>query len=355
MKRFFLLACLLVIFLVMTIGVFAGGQEKITIGFATRTLLAPFSKAKAIAAQDKAEELGIEIVVLSADNDTLRHLAIMDDFITMGIDGFICGGVIDTRAIIVGIEKMNEAGIPIIALDNCPEGGKIDYFISNDIKEASIKATEVMVQELKDRHEGKMPTGIIIEVMGDLTSAFAGDCTAGFHSVIDQYKELKIVQGNAGWTNDGAFKVVSDFLARFGDEVIGLYVHTPDIMGIGAISAVQNHAGMDPKDLVSAGFCLGPEGIDLIKKGEFTVIGAQQIYIAGEMAVELLYKMIKGEPVPKIGDKIVEEGTLWSPAEVIQNPFTEGAFIKLQTPMVPQDVSPDDPRLWENRLSDLFK
>jgi ribose transport system substrate-binding protein len=349
MKKFFLLTCLLIMFLVMTIGAITEGQEKITIGFATRELTAPFSQAMVLAAQNKAKELGIELIVLSSDNDSLRHLDIMDNFITMGIDGFICGGVIDTKAIVSGITKMNEANIPVVALDNSPEGGKIDYFISNDIKDASKKATEYMVQELKDRNEGKVPTGIIIEVLGDLTSSFAGECTAGFHSVIDEYKEFKIVQGTANWSNDESFKLVADYLTRFGKEVIGVYVHTPDVMGTGAINAVKQ-AGIDPKKIVSAGFCLGPEGVDLIKKGEFTAIGEQQIYTAGEMAVELLYKMIKGEPVPKIGDVLIEEGALWSPAEVVKNSLAEGAFIKLSTPMVPQDVSPDDPRLWENML-----
>ena len=43
--------------------------------------------------------------------------------------------------------------------------------------------------------------------------------------------------------------------------------------------------------------------------------------------------------------------TLWSPAEVIKNPWAEeGAFVVLQGPLVPQEVGADDPRLWENML-----
>jgi len=52
----------------------------------------------------------------------------------------------------------------------------------------------------------------------------------------------------------------------------------------------------------------------------------------------------------------VEEGTLWSPAKVIENPWAdEGAFMVLQGPLVPIEVDPDDPRLWENNLSHLWK
>jgi len=36
---------------------------------------------------------------------------------------------------------------------------------------------------------------------------------------------------------------------------------------------------------------------------------------------------------------------------VIKNPWSdEGAFMILQGPLVPLEVGPDDPRLWENQL-----
>ena len=61
--------------------------------------------------------------------------------------------------------------------------------------------------------------------------------------------------------------------------------------------------------------------------------------------------MTHGKPVPKIGDTITAKDALWSPAEVIKNPWAEeGAFVVLQGPLVPQEVGADDPRLWENML-----
>jgi ribose transport system substrate-binding protein len=69
------------------------------------------------------------------------------------------------------------------------------------------------------------------------------------------------------------------------------------------------------------------------------------------MAVGYLYDKLKGNPVPKIGDVIEQEGALWSPARVVENPWAgEGAFIVLQGPLVPQELSPDDGRLWENKI-----
>lgn len=357
MRRYSRWFCLVAALLLITTALFAAGQKeekedgKIVIGYATRELTAAFSRAAMLGAQSKAKELGIELIVVSSDNDTLRHLAVMDDFITQGIDGFIHAGVLDTQAVVPAIKKMNDEGIPVTALDNCPDGGMVEYFLSFNKRKSSAKATEAMLEEMKKKHDGQIPNGVVIEVMGDLQANFALECTAGFNSVISKYPQLKVVQGSGNWNNDDAFTVVSDFLTRFGEEVVGVYVHTPDIMGIGAVNAIKQ-AGYDPKDFASGGICMGPEGRDLIMKGEFSAIVGQPIFVSGEMCVELLYKIITGQPVPKAGDTIIEDGAIWSPAEVMVNPEkAEGLYIELNAPLVPQVVSADDPRLWENRVS----
>lgn len=352
MKKYSLWFCLLVLILAMTMSNLVTGQEEkvITIGLVTRDITASYQNVMIKAAQKKAEELGCEVIVQQSQHDALRHLDIIDNFITMEVDGVIFGSLPDPSAALPGTKKLNEAGIPIIDLDNAALGGKIDYYIGFDIRESSIRAAEVMVQELKNKHNGRVPTGIVIEVMGELIEGFASECSKGFHSVIDQYKEITVVQGDGQWNNDDAFRIVSDFLTRFEDEVVAIYVHTPDCMGVGTVGAIKS-AGMDPKDIVLAGICIGPEGIELLKKGEFTTIVEQPMGISAEMAVELLYKIItKQAGLPKIGDTIIKEGALWSPAEVVESPYADGAYIKLIGPLVPQEVLPDDPRLWENRI-----
>ena len=351
MKRNLLWFCLLALLLVMTMSNLAIGQQEkekeISIGLVTKDLTASYQVVMIKAAQKRADELGIKLIVLSSAGDASRHLDIIDNFITMKVDGVISGTIPDPNAIVPGIKKLNEAGIPVIDLDNAALGGKIEYYISFDLIDSSKRAAETMVQELKNRNNGQVPTGVVIEVMGDLLEGFASECSKGFHSVIDQYKQLTVVQGDGQWNNDDAFRIVSDFITRFGDKVVAVYVHTPDCMGIGTINAIKR-AGMDPKKIVTAGICIGPEGIDLLKTGEFTTIVEQPMAASAEMAVDLLNKIITKQPLPKIGDTITKEGEIWSPAEVVKSPFAEGAYIKLLGPLVPQELSPDDPRLWEN-------
>jgi ribose transport system substrate-binding protein len=123
-------------------------------------------------------------------------------------------------------------------------------------------------------------------------------------------------------------------------------------MGAGAVTAIEA-AGLDPADYGICGICIGPEGIELIKQGKLLAVVEQPAYDSAVLAVKYLVDKLDGKPVPQIGDTIVAEGELWSPAHVIENPWAdEGVFISFQGPLVPQEVGVDDPRLWENKIFD---
>ncbi len=331
----------------------AGAKEKkekqLVYGMTVRDASPPYAQAMIRGAQQEAEKLGVKIAVLDSQNDVLQQLNQMDSFLAQGVDGLIFGGTIDTAAVIPGIKKFNERKVPIMALDNAPEGGKVDLWLSFDITESSKKAAELFVKKLQEKH-GADPKGVVIEITGALGDAFTNECTAGFHSVIDSYKGIQVVQGEGKWDNENSFQRTTDLLTRYGEEVIGIYVHTPDIMAPGVVKAVEQ-AGLDPADYAISGICMGPEGRDLIKEGKAYAIVGQPAMDSAVLAVRYLWALNHGQPIPKVGDVVKEENALWSPAEVLKNPRCEGAFMKLQGPVVPLEVAADDPRLWENVLT----
>ena len=330
-------------------------QQQLNFGMVIKEPGAPFIQAFVKGAEGKAQELGVKVDIKDGQADSMKIMEIMDNFITQKVDGFIMAGAIDQKAIVPGIKKLNEAGIPVIAIDTSPEGGKVDYFISFDIEQSSKKAAEAFVQGIKDRNGGVVPSGVVIEITGSLGDMFTQACTKGLHAVTDQYPQLKVVQGEGKWNDVDSHERTSDLLTRYGKDVLGVYVQTPDIMGPGAVSAIEA-AGLDPKNYGITGICIGPEGLELINQGKVLAIVEQPAFDSAEMAVQYLYDIKTGKPLPKIGDTITKDGALWSPAKVVQNPWVEeGAFIILQGPLVPTEVKADDPRLWENKLSSLWK
>lgn len=321
-------------------------------GMTGRDLSPPYAKAMEVGAENKCKELGVKLVTKDSQNDVLKQMAQMDSFLVMGVDGLIFEGTIDTRAVIKGIEKYNAKGIPIVALDNSPEGGKVAYWISFDIVEASRKAGETFIRGIKSKHGGKVPKGVILEITGALGDAFATECIMGLHSVTDQYPQLKVVQGEGMWNNIDSLQRTSELLTRYKDEVVGIYVHTPDVMGQGAVKAVEN-AGLDPADYFISGICMGPEGCELIKDGKIYAIVQQPAMAAAEIGVQLLYDMITGKnKLPMEGEVLTRANAVWSPAPIIKNPRgAAGLMIKLNAPLIPFDAPADDARLWENKLA----
>lgn len=324
--------------------------KELVFAMTVRDATPPYARAMIYGVQQKAKELGIKVVVKDSHNDVLQQLNQLDSFLVMGVDALIFGGTIDTAAVIPGIKKFNEKNIPIMALDNCPEGGKVDLWLSFDITQSSEKAGKIFVEGIKKKH-GKVPEGVVIEITGALGDAFTNECAKGFHSVIDQYKQVTVAQGEGKWDNIHSFERTSDLLMRYGDKVVGIYVHTPDIMAPGVVQAIEQ-AKRNPGDYFITGICMGPEGRDLIKAGNAYAIVGQPAMSSGELSVQYLHDLLQGKPIPKIGETVAAKDALWSPAKVIPNPRCEGAFMVLQGPVVPLDIKPDDPRLWENKLTD---
>ena len=326
----------------------ADGQK--TIGMVIKHAQTEFIQAFVIGATDTCKKYGYELKVVDAQANTEQILNAIDNFITQDIDAFIMAGAEDLVSLVPGIERLNEEGIPVFALDTCPEGGKVEMFITNDIKESTAKAATQMIEGIKEAHGGEVPEGVIIEITGAQVDMYTADCHEGLMSVLDQYPQLEVKQGEGKWENEEAYARTSDLLSRYGDKVVGIYVHTPDIMGSGVVSAVEN-AGLNPADYFISGICIGKEGIGLLQEGKLYAVVEQPALDAAILAVEYIHDLFEGEPLPEIGETVEEEGALWSPAQVIENTYCdEGRTLLIQAPLIPQECDPSDPQLWENRI-----
>ena len=273
------------------------GENKV-VGMVIKHAQTEFIQAFVIGATETCEKYGYELKVVDAQADTQQILNAIDNFITQGIDAFIMAGAEDLVSLVPGIEELNEAGIPVFALDTCPEGGKVEMFITNDIVESTAKAASQMVEGIKEAHDGEVPEGVIIEITGALVDMYTTDCHNGLMSVLDQYPQLTVVQGEGNWNNDDSYARAADLLARYGDQVVGIYVHTPDIMGSGVVNAVEN-ANLDPADYFISGICIGKEGIELLKEGKLYAVVEQPALDAAILAVEHIHDVFEGEALPR--------------------------------------------------------
>ena len=332
----------------------SGEKKQLKYVMCVKDPTAPYQQAFRAGATDEAKKLGVDLQIRDGAADSLKIMDVMDNAIVQQADGFIMAGATDQKAIVPGVQRLNDAGIPIMALDTSPEGGKVDYYISFDITGASKSAAEAFVQGIKDRNGGKVPTGVVIYIQAPPQDMFTRACNDGALPVLKQYPQLKLAIYDGQWNNETTNQRVTDAMTRYGDQVVGVYVITPDIMATGAVEAIKS-AGKDPKDYGICGICIGPEGLALLQDGSALQIAEQPAYASAVLAVDYLTDMNNGKATPKVGDTVTEEGAIWSPAQVVDSQWADGAYVILASPLVPRDVPVDDPRLWENQLSYLWE
>lgn len=133
MKRLLLLSLILV----LTLSLMAcsnnetSTEGKYTIGFVVSTQTNPFFVTLKQGAEDKAEELGVELIVLDSQDDPSKELANMEDLITKNVDLIIVNPT-DSDAIVNSIIAANEAGIPVITVDRASNGGEVLAHVASD-------------------------------------------------------------------------------------------------------------------------------------------------------------------------------------------------------------------------------
>ncbi len=219
------------------------------------------------------------------------------------------------------------------ALDTSPEGGIVDFFLSFDLVQSSAKAAELFVEGIKKRNGGTVPQASSSKFSGirRICSAMpAPKALIPFSRNIPSSKSPRErANGQHGFPCGRLGS--SDQVRKRGSRNL-----RPDSghYGTGVVAAIEA-AGLNAADFGISGICIGPEGIDLIKKGKCSGV-AQPAYDAAALAVQYLVDKLRGNPVPQIGDTVVVEGALWSPAKVIRNPWADdGAFVVLQGPSFP--------------------
>lgn len=320
-------------------------KKQLTFGLSIRDAAPSAMRIHIVAAQEKAKELGVKLIVLDSHNDALKQIDQLENLIGMGIDGLILAGSIDKSAITPGLEAVNKANIPIVAIDDPPISGKIELFLGIDSIQLARRSGEVLIDLLKRKY-GKVPEGVVVGILGALKDRYCQEGMEGFYEVIDKYPQLKVKEGEGNYMPDDAFRVTSDLMSRWGKEVIAVWI-LADLMAPGVIPAIEQ-AGYDPRDLVVVTEDYSPDGEQFTKECKITANISVTYYDQNaKLAVQYLYDLCCGKEIPKPGDVVVFGKDL----SVRVTPTRPGEVCpRLTLPYlsVPWEIGYDDPSLLPN-------
>lgn len=253
----------------------------------------PFFKAEAVGAEAKAKELGYETLILVHDDDASKQSQLVDTAIGRGAKAIILDNA-GSEASIAAVQKAKDAGIPSFLIDReiNATGIAVSQIVSNNYQGAQLGAEE-FVKLMGEK-------GNYVELLGREADLNAGIRSKGYHDVIDDYPDMKMVaQQSANWSQPEAFTKMQSIL-QANPDIKGV-ISGNDTMAMGAWAALEA-AGR--KDVIVVGFDGSNDVRDSIKAGGIKATVLQPAYAQAQTAV------VQADEFIKSGKKPAEEKQL---------------------------------------------
>ena len=271
-------------------------NEGPVIALVLKTLNNPFFVDMEKGAREAAEILGVNLIVQGAerDLDVEKQMQIMENLIQRKVDA-ICLVPAGSREIIPAIVKANNAGIPVLNIDNRLDmdalkeaGGKVEIFIGSDNYQGGLVMGEYLIQKLN----GKGKIAVLEGVPGQESSI---QRLRGFVKALESAPDLEIVSSQtANWEMSQGYDVFQNILQAH-PEIEALFSGN-DNMALGAIEAIS--AAGKTGDIMVMGFDAIDDAKEAIKNGTMEASIAQSPRLMGKLAIEYAIKFMGGEKIP---------------------------------------------------------
>ena len=131
--------------MVSVTGIFADEAVSGPIGLSVSTLNNPFFVTLSEGAEEKAKELGVELITVDAGDDSAKQANDIEDLISKKISVLIVNPV-DSDAAAPAVEDAIDAGIKVIAVDRIVNGVDVDCSIASDNVLGAKLAAEYLVE-----------------------------------------------------------------------------------------------------------------------------------------------------------------------------------------------------------------
>ena len=242
----------------------------------------PFYGAEADAAKARAEQLGYQAIELSHDDDPAKQYQLVESMIARGAKAIILDNA-GADASVAAVTMAKNAKIPSFLTDREISTPKIavSQIISNNYQGAQIGAQEFV----KLMGEG----GSYVELVGRDSDTNAGIRSKGFHDVIDDYPDMKMVaRQSANWQQSEAFSKMQSILEA-NPKIKGVICGN-DTMAMGAYAALKA-AGRG--NVIVVGLDGSDDVRESIEQGGIKATVLQPVYQEARLAVEQMDKYLK--------------------------------------------------------------
>lgn len=242
--------------------------------------------------KNRAEQLGYDVAVHSADNDAKAELKHTGDAIRSKVDGIIMSPTNSSAAVTI-LKLSKGAKIPVVISDIGTDGGEYVSYISSDNEGGAYALGQVLATKMQSLGWEKGRVGVI-SIPQKRANGKAR--TAGFMRALDE----------AGIKGAGLRQQVTFSYQETYDFAAELIAKNPDLRALwlqgsdryqGALDAIRD-AGKKGEILLIT-FDAEPEFLDLIPQGILVGAGMQQPFLMGEKAVDAMHEHLNRQVVVK--------------------------------------------------------
>lgn len=259
--------------------------DSVTLALSTQSN--PFFVELRDGAQKKASEMGIKLNVLDASNDASTQADQLKNAQTSGA-GVVIVNPTDSDAVAPSVKALNNAKIPVIAVDRSSNGGEVASFIASDNVAGGKQAAKALAESINGEGE-------ILILQGIAGSSASRDRGKGFEEGLKDYPKITVAgKQTAKFDRTEGLNVTTNLLQAH-PNVKAIFAEN-DEMALGAIEALGAKAG---KEVKVFGFDGTADGIAAVKKGTMNGTIAQQPAQLGAKGVEQAKALLEKKTATK--------------------------------------------------------
>ncbi|MGW5706931.1 sugar ABC transporter substrate-binding protein [Amycolatopsis japonica] len=311
-----------------------GGGGKV--GATIPLLTSPFWQAYNNYVPQKAKEQGVEALpTVNADSDPAKQITDINTLLNQGVKGLVVTPL-DSAAVVAGLKAAENKGVPVVAVDVAPEGGKVAMVVRADNKAYGTKACEAI--------GAKVTSGKVVQVMGDLASVNGRDRSEAFRQCMKtKFPGVQVLEIAAEWKADKASSGL-DSLLTANPDIKAVYMQAGGVYLAPTQQALKrknlSFPVGDPKHVVLVSNDGIPQELAAIRAGELDATVSQPADDYAKYGMYWIKKAMAGETF-KAGP--TDHGS--TVVEVRPGILED----QLPAPVVTKD-NVDDKALWGNNL-----
>lgn len=256
-----------------------------TLALVVSTLNNPFFVTLKEGAQQEADKLGYDLLVLDSQNDPAKELSNVEDLTVRGVKLILINPT-DSDAVGNAIRLANRSDIPVITLDRGANFGNVISHVASDNVAGGEMAGDYIAQQVGNNAK-------VIQLEGIPGASAARERGEGFSNAVSKHNFQLLASQPADFDRTKGLNVTENLLTGHGD-VQAIFAQN-DEMALGALRAIQATG----KSVVLVGFDGTKDGIAAVKAGQMAATIAQQPDQIGALGVEAADDYLNGKEVKK--------------------------------------------------------